>query len=471
MRVPLEDEEIETQESQESVNVRPQAQRGVEVSGRIGRYQLRRKLGAGTFAQVYAAYDDFLDREVALKVLNQSHLANIDIVQRFHQEGRAAAKIRHPGIVAVHDCGITDGSTGISAYIAMEMLEGESLASRLARSGKLTIAQTIEIARQIASALDAAHRAGVLHRDLTPDNIFLVPDPAAVPSGERVKVIDFGLAKIGAGDTTQLEMVFGTPAYMSPEQCKSSGEIDQRSDVYALGCILFELVCGRAPFEGGMREIMGQHLRTPALRASSFTPEVPFALEELIASMLAKDPGLRPQSMAAVQQALYDAGAISPGVQATLMPAALAKPETLPPAVNLAALQALLAQPPPPEPIDSTSQIQFEPVVAPIDPAEKTQYPRKISRPSRPSRPTRAVGSSPPTRRSMPKPAPKRRPAWDARSLTAMVRTAHRRRRTLAAVTAAAIIVIAAALASFSLLSRSHGATLAPVPHSAPAKG
>jgi serine/threonine protein kinase len=440
MRMALGTEDIEIRGPQESVNERVRDLRGAEASTCLGRYELQQKLGSGTFAQVYAAYDSYLERDVALKVLNQSHLSNPDVLPRFLQEGRATAKIRHPGIVTIHECGTVDTDDGVSAYIAMEMLDGESLLSRLQRSGKLAIDTAVEITRQIACALDAAHRAGVLHRDLKPDNVFLVPDPAAMPSGERVKVIDFGLAKIGAGDITQAQMVFGTPAYMSPEQCRSTGEIDQRSDVYALGCILFELVCGRPPFEGGMRETMGQHLRTVPRRASSFNSEVPYALDELIAVMLSKDPANRPQSMAAVTLALREAGAITPGASATLMP----------PAANLLSLQALIAPPPiDPDPIDSTSQIQYEPVVAPIDP---TQYPKRPS-----SKPPKRPASQQPKRRSS-KPI-KKRPAWDGRGLTALVRTRHRRRRTLAMTFAAAAIVVAAAFASMSLMSRSSSST------------
>jgi serine/threonine protein kinase len=412
---------------------------------------------------VYEAYDSYLERDVALKVLNQSHLANIDVLQRFHQEARAAAKIRHPGIIAVHDCGITQGNDGVAAYIAMEILEGESLASRLSRSGKLAIDTALEITRQIASALEAAHRMGVLHRDLKPENVFLVPDPAAaVSAGERVKVIDFGLAKMGAGDITQMQSVFGTPAYMSPEQCRSSGEIDQRSDVYALGCILFELVTGRPPFEGGMRETMAQHLRAVPALASSFNAEVPHALDDLIASMLAKDPAERPQTMAAVQMALHGPGAVPPGLQETLMPAA----------ANLVALQALIAQPPLLDPVDTTSQVQYEPVVAPIDPKQKTQFAKRVSQRSSVPPKRSSSKSTPPARRSS-KPIKKKRPAWEPRSMTALVRTRHHRRRTLAAAAAAAAIVVAATIASLSIVSRNRGTSTTPtsVPHTAPVKG
>jgi hypothetical protein len=267
---------------------------------RIGKYELASKIGHGSFGVVYTARDTELDREVALKILNPSHHGDDDALHRFLREARAAARVAHPGIVTVHDCGRYVPEDGDElAYIAMELLAGESLTHRLDRVGCLPPEAAVEIARQVASALDAAHRADVLHRDLKPDNVFLVPDPA-VPSGERVKVLDFGLAKIGTSRHTQLGSVFGTPLYMSPEQCRSSGEIDLRSDVYALGCILFELLTGRAPFEGAVYEVLESHLRCEAPRVSSLVPETPPALDALVATMLEKDPNDRPATMADV---------------------------------------------------------------------------------------------------------------------------------------------------------------------------
>jgi serine/threonine-protein kinase len=264
-----------------------------------GKFELREKVAQGTFGVVFTAKDQHLDRDVAIKLLNPAHLANKDIVQRFLQEARAAARIAHPGIVTMFDCGVVEGG----AYIAMELLQGESLTARVNKCGRLAPAVAIEIARQVACALDAAHKVDVLHRDLKPDNIYVVPDPA-VPSGERVKVLDFGLAKLGNTCQTQMNTVFGTPRYMSPEQCRSATQIDHRSDIYSLGCILFELVTGRTPFEGSLRELVDRHQRAPIPRASSFSMEVTPALDDLIMQMLQKDPAMRPQTMAAVQRML-----------------------------------------------------------------------------------------------------------------------------------------------------------------------
>ena len=287
----------------------------------IGKYELGKELGRGGFGSVFVARDVSLDREVALKFMHAEHTASAEIVRRFLQEARSAAKVVHAGIVTVFECGqLADGV----AYIAMELLHGETLTSRLSRRGRLAPAAAVEIARQIASALEAAHHAGIVHRDLKPDNIFLVSD-AAMPSGERVKVLDFGIAKLAQPETTASSvhthsmMVFGTPRYMSPEQCRSSANIDHRSDIYSLGCILFELVVGRAPFDGEVGELIAKHQMVAPPTARSERPELPAALDDLIAKMLAKDPAQRPQTMMAVQRALAGEPEVS-GIEPTLPP-------------------------------------------------------------------------------------------------------------------------------------------------------
>jgi len=268
----------------------------------IDRYELGELLGQGTFGRVFAARDRKLGRPVALKILHAEHACNLEMRQRFLQEAHAAACIAHPGIVTVFDAGETDSGT---AYIAMEMLAGESLHARVARAGRMTSAAAIEIGRQTAAALAAAHRAGVIHRDLKPENIFIVPDPAAT-TRERVKVLDFGLAKPTqtASVQTQAASMFGTPAFMSPEQCHAGGGIDHRSDIYSFGCILFQLVTGMPPFEGSLRDcIMGHQSVTPP-RLSSLAADVDPALDALVAQMLAKAPSDRPQTMERIELAL-----------------------------------------------------------------------------------------------------------------------------------------------------------------------
>jgi serine/threonine-protein kinase len=294
----------------------------------IGKYVLGKKLGQGGFGVVFRAHDASLDREVALKFLNEEASSQPQILQRFLQEARSAAKIAHPGIVTVYECGLLAEANN-AAYIAMELLDGESLTDRLTRSGRLPPEDAMEITRQVASALEAAHRAGIVHRDLKPDNVFLVRDPA-VFTGERVKVLDFGIAKLNrtasSSVQTQSMMVFGTPRYMSPEQCKSAAHVDHRSDIYTLGCILFELVCGRPPFNGAPGELIAQHVLVEPPPVSSIAPDVPYSLAALIAAMLAKEPDDRPQTMAAVQRQLESVGAMTPGVAPTLLPGAVPQP-------------------------------------------------------------------------------------------------------------------------------------------------
>jgi serine/threonine protein kinase len=268
----------------------------------LGRYMLGEKLAQGSFGYVFRAFDLELDREVALKVLNPDHANKRDIVRRFLQEAHATSLVSHPGVVTVLDSGQHEDG---SAYIAMDLLDGESLTSRLESCGRMLPQGAIEVARQIASALEAAHAAGVLHRDLKPDNIFVVNDPA-MPDGLRIKVLDFGLAKVledHGRSRTGVQSVMGTPRYMSPEQCRSATAIDHRSDIYALGCILFELVTGSAPFEGDIDQVIEAHLEGSIPRASALCGCSPH-LDELIIQLMAKDPARRPQTMTAVRRAL-----------------------------------------------------------------------------------------------------------------------------------------------------------------------
>ena len=281
----------------------------IAVGGQIGRYALADKLGAGSFGVVFRAHDTVLDRMVAIKVLSPAHQYNADVLRRFLQEALASARVVHPGIVTVHDFGTVETARSETAYIVMELLQGESLSERVQRAGPQPVDTAVEIIRQVASALDTAHRAGVLHRDLKSENIYLVPDPAT-PSGERVKVLDFGLAKLGASQHTAANTVFGTPRYMSPEQCRSATAIDERSDIYSLGCVFFELLTDRTPFLGELRQLLDAHKRSIAPSASAFAADVPATVDALIAQMLAKDPAKRPRSMAELHDTLYSISAI-----------------------------------------------------------------------------------------------------------------------------------------------------------------
>ncbi len=271
----------------------------------IGSYRIERKLGEGGFGVVYVAMDTRLGRRAAIKQLLPELSGHRDIVERFFNEAKAAASINHPGIVEIYDVGWhTDGS----AYFAMKLLEGDSLAKRLREAGPLPIQIATTIARQVSSALVAAHARGIVHRDLKPDNIVLVADDE-VAIGERATVLDFGIAKLfgdkPASQKTRTGMMMGTPSYMSPEQCRGAGEVDHRTDVYALGCILFEMLTGRAPFVAeGAGEVLGMHQFVDAPTVRSLRPDVPAELDALVTRMLAKKPEHRLAQMSELTLAL-----------------------------------------------------------------------------------------------------------------------------------------------------------------------
>src|SRR5262245_34907755 len=213
---------------------------------------------------VYAGRHEQLGHRVAIKVLRHELSRSADMIQRFFNEAQAATAIRNLGIVHVFDFGtMPDGQ----AYFVMELLEGMTLGARL-RQRRLDYPECCRIGRQVANVLQAAHAAGITHRDLKPDNLFLVPD-SEVFGGERIKVLDFGIAKLASfvnssGMLTHTGALLGTPDYMSPEQCRGAGAVDSRADIYSLGCILFEMVCGQPPFVSeGVGEIVGAHLHVP----------------------------------------------------------------------------------------------------------------------------------------------------------------------------------------------------------------
>jgi len=272
---------------------------------RIGTYLVRSPLGHGGMGTVYLAEHALLGRRVALKVLLPSFSRDHDIVRRFFNEARAVASISDPGIVQVFDFGIhSDGC----AYIVMELLEGEPLDARLRRHGRLSPLDAVRLIRQAADSLAAVHARGIIHRDLKPENLFAVGDPA-VTGGERLKILDFGIAKLTVDDPatsrTRTGLLIGTPIYMSPEQCRCAGDIDARSDIYSLGCVLFALVTGRPPFlDDSSGELIAAHLREPPPSVTELVPAVPRELDDVIQRCLAKRPADRYVSMQALGHAL-----------------------------------------------------------------------------------------------------------------------------------------------------------------------
>jgi serine/threonine-protein kinase len=276
----------------------------IELGSRVAGYTILHILGRGGMGQVYLAQHLRIARRAAIKVLLPELSTNEAVVERFFTEARATSVIRHPGIVEVFDCDMADGQ----GFIVMEYLEGESLAAYLGRArgplGDLPFA--LAVTAQVASAVGAAHHRGIVHRDLKPDNVFLAvfpnDDGTPVP---RVKVLDFGIAKLapqGGGPQTRTGALLGTPAYMSPEQCRGGNRaVDERSDVYSLGCICYEMLCGQPPFvRDGMGDLIVAHVSESPQPVRAIAPGIPSPVEALVMRMLAKDPDQRPASMEAV---------------------------------------------------------------------------------------------------------------------------------------------------------------------------
>jgi len=266
------------------------------VGETLGSYRVLSKIGEGGMGAVFLAEHTLLGRRAAVKMLLPELSRNQEVVQRFFNEARASARLKHPGVVEVFDFG--HHANGC-AYLLMEYLDGQPLSGRLQRYGRLPLEETVDLGRQIAMALAAAHEHGIVHRDLKPDNVFLVAD-ADLPRGLRAKILDFGIAKLtdadgpGSSLKTRTGMMMGTPAYMSPEQCRGAGAVDHRSDIYSLGCILFEMTMGARPFVGeGPGDVIARHL------FSEVPPiDAPAPLAALILRAMAKKPDERFSSMA-----------------------------------------------------------------------------------------------------------------------------------------------------------------------------
>lgn len=272
------------------------------MEGRVldEKWVLESRIGGGGMGTVYRAHQLSVDRTVAVKVLRSALCEDDDHVERFFREANVASNIDDPRCVTIYDFGQTEGDQTL--YLAMEYLDGESLQQRVTRE-QLTLEQTLAVGRQIAGALEVLHERGVVHRDLKPENVRIVDE---IGRDVFLKLLDFGLAKHTRSDETPVTAtgeIFGTPAFMSPEQCMGS-EIGPPSDLYAFGCLMYQLVAGRTPFEGGTSvEMLMAHVnRTPP--PLDGRPAVPTRLAGLIESLLAKDPRARPPSAEAVAEKL-----------------------------------------------------------------------------------------------------------------------------------------------------------------------
>ena len=247
---------------------------------------------------VYEARQEPLERRVALKTLHADHAQRKEAIARFFNEAKVLSRLEHPSIVQVSDFGHAADGT---AYLVMEYLRGQSLGHRIRalseRGERLPVATALQVCVQVASVLVVAHAQCIVHRDLKPENLMLVGDPVA-PGGERVKVLDFGIAKLTddrSSVKTATAQVMGTPPYMSPEQCAGAGGVDAQTDVYALGCVLYELLAGRTPFVAdGLGLLIAMHLYEEPLPLLSIAPQVPQQTAELVHRMLRKDKTQRP---------------------------------------------------------------------------------------------------------------------------------------------------------------------------------
>ena len=266
------------------------------------RYAFDHELGRGGTAIVYQAQDLKHDRPVAIKVLDPQTTAGLG-TPRFLREIQIAAQLQHPHILPLFDSGQVDGFL----FYVMPLVEGESLQELLNRETYVPLEDALRIAAQVAEALAYAHGHGIVHRDIKPGNILLM--------GGHALVSDFGIARAldaAAGDgVTSAGLIVGTPAYMSPEQCDGSSKLDGRSDIYSLGCVLFEMLAGRPPFPGsGVRAVMAAHLQEEVPSLREFRPQVPAAVEAIVARALAKLPADRFQSAEELSAALTDPSSV-----------------------------------------------------------------------------------------------------------------------------------------------------------------
>ncbi|MCZ7687401.1 MAG: thioredoxin domain-containing protein [Sandaracinaceae bacterium] len=286
-----------------------------------GKYRVERLLGEGGMGAVYVAENERLRKRVALKVLADATVAP-DAVDRFVREAIAASSVKHPGIVEIYDADVHEGTP----WIAMELLEGETLGARIERGGPLSVDEALDVALEALAALGAVHAAGIIHRDLKPDNLFLEQLPG---NRRRVKVLDFGIAKIvdhEVGSTTKTGIAMGTPYFLAPEQATNAKSIDARADVYAIGGILFHALSGQLPYVGGtFGELVRQMYTSGPRRLTDVAPQVPPRRGGGRAALPERRPAARPASaeeLAAELSRARSAPAASPGVAKTMAIAA-----------------------------------------------------------------------------------------------------------------------------------------------------
>jgi eukaryotic-like serine/threonine-protein kinase len=280
------------------------------IGKKLGAYRIESVLGSGGMGDVYRGTHEILGRAVAIKTLRPEIAADASMLKRFFDEARVVNTIRHENIVEVTDLVSEPGGR---SYMVMELLEGCTLSEAIRQAGRVPPERAVRIAAQIAGAIAAAHKKGVIHRDLKPDNVFLI---RRAGTADYVKILDFGIARLrpelGGIGATRTGALIGTPAYMSPEQAEGK-PVGNSADIYALGVILFHMLTGRLPFEGtSMHMVMYGHTHQEPPRLRELCPEVPAALAELVAQALAKKPAERPSSMVEMRAGLYRALGLEP---------------------------------------------------------------------------------------------------------------------------------------------------------------
>ncbi|MGE0784083.1 MAG: protein kinase [Sandaracinaceae bacterium] len=284
-----------------------------------GRYRVERCLGAGGMGSVYEAEQVGMGRKVALKILHVQLAKDPNVLRRFKNEARASATLGHPNIAQAFDFGRTEDG---APFIAMELLRGRNLAEVIAEEGALAFDRAIAITDRIADALDAAHAAGIVHRDVKPENVLLL-------DGDAVKVLDFGISKFNDGTSsvaTRTGTFLGSPTYMAPEQVKDASRADARTDVYALGAVLYAMLTGRPMFsESSLPMLIIAITHDPPPPIASLRPDVSPALAALVARLTDKLPDRRPQTMADVRAELASIGEVGEGA-----PPIVARAEPLP---------------------------------------------------------------------------------------------------------------------------------------------
>ena len=284
------------------------AQQDALIGTSIGNYLVRGKLGEGGMGMVYLAEHPMIGKRVAVKVLHAEFSQNREVIKRFFGEAKAVNDIRHPNIIDIIDYGVLPQNGRDTVYFVMEYIEGINLSSMLRERPPLVAGRAFAIASQVANALSASHAAGIVHRDLKPDNIMICARRGA---GDIVKVLDFGIAKLThdkpVSGQTRAGVVMGTPTYMSPEQAQGKGDVDHRTDVYALGIVLYQMLTKCVPFQGeGYGEILLQHINQPPTPLSEQLPGISPYVEAVCLKALEKAPSHRYPNMDEFARALVD---------------------------------------------------------------------------------------------------------------------------------------------------------------------